>query len=252
MNLMDWAISLLGVRATALTGDPLMFDRWRFLKRHLLPGAWRTLDAGCGSGAFILYAGEIGNSGVGISFDEECNKKGKMRSEILHINNINFITADLRELDQYSEKLGTFDQIICFETLEHILNDAKLIKDLSELLKPGGRIILTTPYKYYRHLPGDKVSPIEDGGHVRWGYSHQEIGALLEKHGLHVMVEENLSGFISQKLTHLIRLFSTCLPNMITWALIFPFRIFVVFDDLFTKIIKYPFMSIGVVGLKND
>ncbi len=250
MDLTEWLIKLLGVRATALTGDPSMFDRWRFLQRHLQPGAWRTLDAGSGSGASILYAGKIGNSGVGISFDEESNKKGHMRAELLQINNIKFITADLRELDKYSEKLGLFDQIICFETIEHIFNDAKLIKDLAALLKPGGRILLTTPYKYYRPLIGDKISPCEDGGHVRWGYTHQEIRELFAKYGLKVTVEEFISGFISQKITNVIRLLNTHLKNLITWVLVFPFRFLVVFDDPLTKLIKYPYLTIGVVATK--
>ncbi|MGH7934815.1 MAG: hypothetical protein ACREQN_16860, partial [Candidatus Binataceae bacterium] len=62
-------VRLLGWRATVLHGDPMTLDRWRWLKRHLRAGRLRTLDAGCGSGAFTMYAAKIGNEAVGITFD---------------------------------------------------------------------------------------------------------------------------------------------------------------------------------------
>ena len=116
-------IRLIGWPATVLHGDPAVFDRWMWLKRHLQPGELRTLDAGSGSGAFTMYAARLGNEAVGISFDKRNNRVARERAELLGLPNVRFIDADLRELANQASELGEFDQIICLETIEHIKDD---------------------------------------------------------------------------------------------------------------------------------
>jgi hypothetical protein len=48
----DTLVKLIGWKALMLQGDPTVVDRWRWLKQHVRPGPLRTLDAGCGTGAF--------------------------------------------------------------------------------------------------------------------------------------------------------------------------------------------------------
>jgi len=247
----DILVKLLGWKATVLHGDPTTYDRWKWLRRHLSPGPLRTLEAGCGSGAFTMYAAKIGNHAIGISFNERNMQVAKTRSEILHLQDIQFIVGDLRELDIYSAGLGKYDQIICFETIEHILNDKKLISDLAALLHPGGRILLTTPYKHYVPLYMDKLSETEDGGHVRWGYTFEEIRKLFDEAGIDVVTEEYISGFISQKITNLIRRLGMKMPHLIVWTVSLPLWIFGSLDVPLTKFMRYPYLSIGVVGVKR-
>lgn len=243
-------VKIIGYSATVLHGDTAVFDRWKWLKRYFKSGHLRTLDAGCGSGAFAMYAAKIGNDVIGLSFNKNNNQKAKQRADILGLKNIEFIQYDLRELDKIIDKLGSFDQIICFETIEHILNDKKLAKNFFDLLKPGGRLLLTAPYKYYKRLPGDKLSQFEDGGHVRWGYTHEEMAEILNESGFQVEIEEYITGYISQKLICLGRLINRVNPKL-AWVLIFPFRIFQFLDPLLAKFIKYPFLSIGVIAVKK-
>lgn len=244
-------VRFIGYMATVLHGDPAVFDRWRWLKKNLNSGHLRTLDAGCGSGAFTIYAAKIGNEAIGISFNERNNIIAAERAKILKISNVNFIQGDLRKLDEMSEILGKFDQIICFETIEHILDDKKLIKDFLSLLNPGGRLLLTAPYKYYKHLYGDRLSAYEDGGHVRWGYTHEEMKDLLEKFDFKIETTEYITGYVPQQLINLQRVLSEVNPKL-AWLIIFPLRIFQFFDPIITKIIKYPFFSIGVVAVKKN
>ena len=130
-------VRLLGWPATILHGDPTVVDRWRWLKRHLLPGPLRTLDAGCGSGAFTLYAARIGNEAVGVSFDPEQVRKAKSRAALLRAPGARFLVGDLRTLDRLAGALGVFDQIILCETIEHIQDDEKLVRDVAALLRPA-------------------------------------------------------------------------------------------------------------------
>lgn len=242
-------VRILGWHATVLHGDPCVFDRWLWLKKRLRPGPLRTLDAGCGSGAFTMYAARIGNDALGLSFDEHNNAAAAGRAQILRIPGARFTHVDLRELDRRLPSLGVFDQIICLETIEHILDDRKLAKNLSALLKPGGRLLLTTPYKHYRRLLGDRLSATEDGGHVRWGYTHGEMRALFAGQGLEVVEESYISGVVSQQLTNLMRLLS-CVHPYFAWIAVFPLRIFQVFDAPLTRALRYPPLGIGVVAIK--
>lgn len=244
-------IKIFGPAMTVYFGDAAVADRFRWLKKRLRKGPLRTLDAGCGSGAFSFYAARAGNEVVGISFQEENNRTASARAAALRLKNAKFITGDLRRLDAMAGELGYFDQVICFETIEHILDDRKLLRDLSQLLKPGGQVLLTTPYKHYRRLPGDSVSPVENGDHVRWGYTREELGALCMEAGLAVAAADYVSGFLSQKLVVWERSLSHALPSKLAWALVFPLRIVQVFDPLIMKFISYPYLSVAVAAEKR-
>src|SRR4051794_26193179 len=127
-------VRLFGWRGSLLLGDPTVVDRWKWLKRHLRDGPLRTLDAGCGSGSYTMYAARIGNEAVGVTFEARSVRTAQTRAEILRIPGVRFLEADLRRLDELAQALGTFDQILLFETIEHIKNDAKVVADLVALL----------------------------------------------------------------------------------------------------------------------
>jgi SAM-dependent methyltransferase len=248
--LSDALVRLLGWRATILQGDPCVVDRGCWLRRHLRPGPLRTLDAGCGSGAFTLYAARIGNEAVGVNLAPGQVDRAQRRARILRLGSVTFRVGDLRRLDEQAQALGLFDQVVVFETIEHILNDQKLVDDLAALLKPGGTILLTAPYKHHHALWGERVSAVEDGGHVRWGYTHGEVRALFEKSGLEVIAEEFISGLVSQKLASL-QFGLTRVHPQGAWAVTFPLRVFHPLDRVLTRLTGYPHLSVGVVGRKR-
>jgi 2-polyprenyl-3-methyl-5-hydroxy-6-metoxy-1,4-benzoquinol methylase len=243
-------VKLLGWRATILHGDPAVVDRWKWLRRHLAAGPLDTFDAGCGSGAFTLYAASVGNRAVGMSFDEANQRKAEERGRILGLPNARFVAGDLRELGRFPGPLGPFDQVICCETIEHVLDDGRLVADLAALLRPGGRLLVTTPYKHYRPLRGDRVSGVEDGGHVRWGYTHEELRALLSAHGVEVVAEEFLTGAVTQKLMNLMRRIGEVSARA-AWGVTFPLRVLRVLDPLVTSLTRYPPLSVAVVGVRR-
>jgi SAM-dependent methyltransferase len=242
-------VRMLGWRATVLQGDPSVTDRWRWLQRHLRPGSLRTLDAGCGTGAYTLYAATVGNQAVGVAFDSAQVRRAEDRARILGIANTEFHVGDLRELDRFGPSLGTFDQVIVFETIEHIMNDQKLIDDLVARLKPGGTILLTAPYKHHKALWGEKLSEVEDGGHVRWGYTHEDVRAIFERSGLEIVAEEYISGVVTQKLASL-QFGLTRIHSQGAWGLTLPLRVFHPLDGPLTRVTGYPHLSVGVVGRK--
>ncbi|MFZ1887974.1 MAG: methyltransferase domain-containing protein [Candidatus Binataceae bacterium] len=245
----DPLIRILGWRAMFIQGDPMVYDRLRWLRRHLRPGRLRTLDAGCGNGAFTLYAARIGNDAVGISFDPANNRKAVARAGMLGIAGARFVQGDLRQLETMRAELGSFDQVICLETIEHIMDDRKLVHDLAGMLRPSGRLLLSTPNSKCPPMRGDKVSPIENGDHVRWGYTHQEMRAMLACAGLATVAEEYCSGLVSQKIGNLERGIGALTPAL-GWAATLPLRALQLADRAATDAFGAHYFSIAVVAEK--
>lgn len=243
-------VRLLGWPAAVLHGDPCLFDRWLWLRRHLRKGHLRTLDAGSGSGVFTIYAARLGNEATGISFDARNNKVARARSGILGLSNVRFVDGDLRELDALAADWPQFDQIVCLETLEHVRDDRKLMRDLACRLAPEGQLFLTTPFKGHRPLLGETVSIEEDGGHVRWGYTHEEIRSLAEVCGLEVVSQDFVSGVLSQKITNLMRRLDDVIP-LLGWTVSLPLRLLRVVDRPFTRLLAYPYLCVAVVARRR-
>lgn len=248
-------IRVLGWRATILHGDPTVADRWEWVKANLQAGPVWTLEAGCGTGAFSLYAARLGNHTIGLSFNERNNRVAAHRARLLKLPNVEFRQADLRELETLAPSLGLFDQVICLETIEHLLDDRKLMRSLSALLKPGGRLLLTTPFKDHHPLIGEPAdreyrATVEDGGHVRFGYTEAELRALFSEAGLDVVRVDFLSGYVSQGLYTMICRLDQRIPHRLAWALTFPLRVLRKLDRAVTGWLSYPALSIAVVGRK--
>lgn len=216
----------------------------------------RTLEAGCGSGAFSLYAARIGNQTVGLSFSKRNNTVALKRTEILNLSNVDFRQVDLRYLDQIQPSLGSFDQILCLETVEHLVDDQRLVNTLAALLKPRGQLLLTVPFKDHHPLFGEHPNrehraTVEDGGHMRFGYTELEVRALAEIAGLRVRKIEYLSGYISQSLYALICQLDQRMPHRAAWALSFPLRILRRLDKLVTWWLQYPELSVAMIADKK-
>ncbi|MUV37584.1 Juvenile hormone-III synthase [Lentibacillus sp. JNUCC-1] len=63
-----------------------------------------------------------------------------------------FIKGNVTDPD-LPEKLGQFDVILSFETIEHVHEEAQFMDNLYSMLKPGGTLILSTPFGKGRGIP---------------------------------------------------------------------------------------------------
>lgn len=248
-------VRLLGFPATLTHGDPLVVDRWLWLRRRLPKTAngESLIDVGCGSGAFTIGAALRGYHAHGLSWDERNQRVAQQRAEMCKAASATFGVIDVRHLDTRPDLVGKFDVAICFETIEHVIDDRKLIGEIALCLKPGGRLFLTTPYYYYQAIsPADKgpFSQTEDGWHVRRGYTPAMLTELCECAGLVPEKVSYCSGFFSQKLAWMHRMLSRS-HRLIGWTVVFPLRIIpVLFDRAFTALVRWPHFSICVEAYK--
>ena len=136
-----------------------------------LPAGARVLDLGCGNGTFIssfrgrgwdLYGADFSSSGVEIarkSFPE-----------------VSFVLADATRQPIspfFTENAGSFDVIISTEVIEHVYDPRGLLKNARSLLKPGGMLILSTPYHgYLKNLLLALTGKLDQHFTVLWDHGH--------------------------------------------------------------------------------
>jgi SAM-dependent methyltransferase len=248
----DTMLRVLGWRFLLITGDPCVLDRWLWLRAHLRRGSMRTFDAGCGNGGFSIFAARSGNQVVAASFSQSDQESARRRAEMLGVTGIDFRIIDLRDLDDHRDALGTFDQIICLETIEHVSDDEGLVKSLAAILKPGGQILLSTPYARHRPLYTEErePSPVEDGSHVRYGYTPERLSQIVDDAGLEAGGEAFISGVVSQRLTNLMRRLSARIGLSPAWLIVLPLRVLVIFDAPLSRILRYPHLSVALCAVK--
>ena len=248
-------VKIFGFHVNFIHGDTLMLDRWLWLKKRLpeTKNGEKLIDIGCGSGAFSLGAAMRGYDTLGLSWDKRNQGVAEERAKICRAHSAKFEVFDVRKLDRRDDLAGQFDVAICLENIEHILNDKKLIIDIASCLKPGGRLLLATPYFLYRHITdGDKgpFSKVEDGGHVRRGYTQAMLEEICKQANLMTDNISYCSGFISQKITFIQRWVSEIHP-LLGWAVILPLRFLPpLFDRFVTRLLRWPYFSICLEAYK--
>ncbi|MCX6021419.1 MAG: class I SAM-dependent methyltransferase [Chloroflexi bacterium] len=75
---------------------------------------------------------------------------------------------------------GAFASVFALDVLEHEPDDRALMAALLELLAPDGTLYLSMPSREYRAVPGFLTTALHRRwGHVRPGYSPEELRSLL-------------------------------------------------------------------------
>lgn len=151
-----------------------------------VPKGASVLDLGCGNGSFLslfqdrgwkLYGTDFSPSGIEIaraSFPE-----------------IEFFLADSSApTAELLARAGPVDLILSTEVIEHVYNPRGLLRNAHALLKPGGILVLTTPYHGYLKnlllaLTGkmdQHFTVLWDHGHIKF-WSRKTLSRALEEAG---------------------------------------------------------------------
>ena len=111
----------------------------------------RALDIGCSEGILELLLARAGHRVLGIDIDPAAIAAAHdlLRSEPAALRE----RIDLRVADAFSVDLGEtgFDTVVLGEVLEHLADPAAMLERAATVLKPGGRLVLTTPFGYFPH-----------------------------------------------------------------------------------------------------
>ena len=199
-------------------------QRLKAFSQYFQVGDVYTLEVGCGNGAFALKGYEKGNRVLGIDLNATNIDKCKEFSEYINVDpsRCHFDVTDAFELLTCEDR---FDQIFCFEVLEHLQDDRKLLEILSKLLKTNGSIHISTPYLHRKPLYGEHISQHEDGGHLRLGYTHEQLEAMLEASGFQPVCRDTAVGPVSVRTIEIVRWVEVNwgqIFGVLSWVLLYP------------------------------
>ena len=155
----DAATHNMGYQLNAITG---LLDKTK--NRFIL-------DLGCGNGYLVNVLIEDGYNAYGTDASEKGIAIAKQR------NPERFFVQDLSS-DELPVELKDihFDTVISTEVIEHLYNPAAFIEFCRRQLKPGGELIITTPYHgYLKNLFlsifnkwDSHINPLWLGGHIKF------------------------------------------------------------------------------------
>jgi SAM-dependent methyltransferase len=79
-----------------------------------------------------------------------------------------------------SDETRRFNEIICFEVLEHLRRVRDVIKEFYRILRPGGIPHVCCPYRLHPRHQAEVLDLQKTGGHVRPDYTKEDYSDLLE------------------------------------------------------------------------
>lgn len=125
--------------------SPAQRHRWRLVVRALreLPPPTVIVDLGCGSGALLERIGRAfpGARLAGLDVEPSAlaiatKRLPAARFELVDLDGGGGGIPDLR---------GTADAVVCSEVIEHLETPRRALFLAGELLRPGGRLVVTVP-----------------------------------------------------------------------------------------------------------
>jgi 2-polyprenyl-3-methyl-5-hydroxy-6-metoxy-1,4-benzoquinol methylase len=105
----------------------------------------RVLEIGCGRGGFACWLARhpaCPAEVVAADFSPTAVAMGRAFAAARGIPGVTWTIADIEALTPFGTE---FDTVFSFETIEHVPHPARAVRELARVLKPGGRLFLTTP-----------------------------------------------------------------------------------------------------------
>lgn len=126
----------------------------------------RVLEIGCGRGGFSCWLAKQAERPAQIiaaDFASAAVQKGRAFAIEHKLSDITWEVADVQNI---AHPDATFDTVISCETIEHVPSPRRGLSELARVLRPGGRLFLTTPnylgplglYRMYLRLRGRRFT----------------------------------------------------------------------------------------------
>jgi len=153
------------------------------LGRFWRSGERDVLDAGSGNGYFSWLAYRSGARVVAMNF--EADQVARAKDFFIGFRGANpaRLAFEQRNLYDLGTETRRFDEVLCYEVLEHLRHDAEVVRQFHRILRPGGVLHVCCPHRLHPRHQAEVLDLEERGGHVRPGYTEADYRALLEPAG---------------------------------------------------------------------
>ena len=199
-------------RAYDVWHDRLEVDRdvdtpWHRLLFAHLDGARdladrRVLEIACGRGGLACHLARSAHrpaSLVAADFSPAAVAKGRSHALATGLHGLQWSVSDLHACGVQS---GSFDTVISCESIEHLDRPRQACDEFARILKPGGRLYLTTPnylgplglYRGYARVKGTPYT--EDGQPINRFMLLPRTCAWIRRAGLHINTVDAIGHYL--------------------------------------------------------
>lgn len=171
---------IYGAQTLESMGEAIWYNKWTLEKfSKYLKGD--ILEVGCGIGNFTKILVRYGKvTAIDIADDYIEETQSKVNSSV---------SVGLGNIETGKVFFGDkkFDCVVCINVLEHIKNDNAALENLTNYLKPGGRLILLVPSHQFLYTAIDKAL-----NHFR-RYDKNQLKKRISERGIQVVALSRLN-----------------------------------------------------------
>ena len=125
-----WSARMFGSRRFSRAIEFRIISRW-------LARAGRALDLGAGSGEFSAQLALRGYEVVAFDLDSRALQESRRSA----VHGTTWVAGDAMQLP-FGD--ASFDFVLCNSAIEHFPDDRTAVRELCRVIRPGGRLIITT------------------------------------------------------------------------------------------------------------
>ncbi|MBV6869111.1 bifunctional 2-polyprenyl-6-hydroxyphenol methylase/3-demethylubiquinol 3-O-methyltransferase UbiG [Xanthomonas euvesicatoria] len=193
--------------------------RLEYVSTRLELAGARVLDVGCGGGLLSESMARLGAQVTAIDLAPELVKVARLHSLESGVQ-VDYRVQSVEDLA--AEQPGSFDTVTCMEMLEHVPDPTAIIRACASLLKPGGKLFLSTlnrtPAAFALAVVGaEYIARLLPKGthHYKDFIKPAELAAWLRNAGLQL---EDVSGMLYEPWRNRVRLSSRTEVNYLAYA----------------------------------
>lgn len=193
--------------------------RLEYVSARLELAGARVLDVGCGGGLLSESMARLGAQVTAIDLAPEVVKVARLHSLESGVQ-VDYRVQSVEDLA--AEQPGSFDAVTCMEMLEHVPDPTAIIRACASLLKPGGKLFLSTlnrtPAAFALAVVGaEYIARLLPKGthHYKDFIKPAELAAWLRNAGLQL---EDVSGMLYEPWRNRARLSSRTEVNYLAYA----------------------------------
>jgi SAM-dependent methyltransferase len=138
----------------------------------------KLLDVGCGNGSFLAMMQDAGWEVTGVDPDKVAATLARKRFGISILNG---------SLEDAGFAEESFDAVTLSHVIEHVYDPVALLRECRRVLRPGGKIVVTTPNlaSQGHRAFGSSWVPLDPPRHLHL-FTSATLGACCERAGLSI------------------------------------------------------------------